>query len=183
MNNDWMIVPNWERFQHYGLARRPLWIKNYITLLHKDDYLDLPFAARGLLHGIWLAYADRDGQLRRSDLASALQGRVIDAHLASLNHAGLILSSASKPLHLSTKEETPPDLVVPPTNIRVVHNQKRERLHDQLLAAARRYAADWHGGTSDAFDAGLDELEHLTGSRLGAGDRYRLWDQAFHHVH
>ena len=86
----WITPANWDRFQHYGHYRRPPWIKNYTSLLHKDDYLDLPLAARGLLHGIWLAYADRDGQLRREDLVSALQGRVIDAHLNSLNDAGLI---------------------------------------------------------------------------------------------
>lgn len=101
----WITIPNWERFQHYGLYRRPPWIKNYTELLRKDEYLDLPFAARGLLHGIWLAYADRDGRLRKADLPATLLGRARDAHLASLNHAGLIDFCASRPLPLSLRQE------------------------------------------------------------------------------
>jgi hypothetical protein len=100
----WITVPNWQRFQHYGLARRPVWIKNHLALLHKDEYLDLPLAARGLLHGIWLSYADRDGRLRESDLPSILLGRARDAHLSSLSHAGLIEFSASRPLSLHLEE-------------------------------------------------------------------------------
>ena len=38
-------------------------------------------------------------------------------------------------------------------------------------------SAYWNGGGSDAFDEGLDELEHLTGARLTATERYDLWDQ------
>lgn len=117
-NQDWIVVPNWERFQHYGLYRRPLWIKNYTELLRKDEYLDQPLAARGLLHGIWLAYADRDGRLRRSDLPATLLGRARDAHLASLNQAGLIEFRASKPLSLSLSKqnsvEPPPRRPPPP---------------------------------------------------------------------
>ena len=102
MSDEWIIVPNWHRFQHYGLARRPTWIKNYPVLLHKDEYTDLPLGARGLLHGIWLAYADRDGRLRRRDIASAIGTRTARAtHTDSLLAAGLIEFSASKPLSLS----------------------------------------------------------------------------------
>ena len=99
----WIVIPNWRRFQHYGAARRPTWIKNYTELLHKDEYLDLPMSARGLLHGIWLAYADRDGRLRSADLPAILLGRARDAHLASLNHAGLVEFSASRPLSLTSE--------------------------------------------------------------------------------
>lgn len=104
-HTSWITVPNWERFQHYGTYRRPPWIKNYTELLRKDEYTDLPLAARGLLHGIWLAYADRDGRLRQSDLPATLLARARDAHLASLNEAGLIAFRASKPLPLSLIEE------------------------------------------------------------------------------
>jgi hypothetical protein len=100
---NWIEIPNWDRFQHYGLHRRPAWIKNYTSLLRKDEYLDLPLAARGLLHGIWLAYADRDGRLRSADLSSVLLARARDAHLAALNDAGLIAFSASRPLNLNSR--------------------------------------------------------------------------------
>lgn len=113
----WIEIPGWDRFQHYGLYRRPLWIKNYTELLRKDEYLDLPLAARGLLHGIWLAYADREGRLRKNDLPAVLLARARDAHLASLNDAGLIAFSASRPLSLNLKPVTPvePDADGKPT--------------------------------------------------------------------
>ena len=58
----WIWIPHWEAddehpgFQHYK-DRDPIWIKNYRWLLADDDYLDLSLAARGLLHGLWLAVA------------------------------------------------------------------------------------------------------------------------------
>ena len=111
----WVVVPNWHRFQHYGMARRPPWIKNYTALLHDDDYLDLTLASRGLLHGIWLAYADRRGHLREGpDLSSTLQAKVLEKTLAPLNHAGLVEFSASKPLDLDLK----------PSNTRAGENPK-----------------------------------------------------------
>jgi len=125
---NWIEIPNWDRFQHYGLYRRPGWIKNYTSLLRKDEYLDLPLAARGLLHGIWLAYADRDGRLRRADLPATLLARARDAHLTSLNDAGLIAFCASKPLPLSlkTEEELSTSLEVPP--VRPPRTNGREEL-------------------------------------------------------
>lgn len=106
--NRWIVVPNWGRFQHYGMARRPPWIKNYTALLHDDEYLDLPLSARGLLHGIWLAYADRKGRIRAGrDMRDTLQlrGRLDHdlLHIASLSHAGFIELSASRPLDLDLK--------------------------------------------------------------------------------
>lgn len=107
MTGRWITVPNWHRFQHYGMARRPPWIKNYTALLHDDDYLDLTLASRGLLHGIWLAYADRRGYVRDGpDLSATLHARVIEKNLEPLNHAGLIDVVASKPLDLDLKTVT-----------------------------------------------------------------------------
>lgn len=105
--DDWITVPHWERFQHYGLSRRPNWIKNYLGLLDKDEYVDLTFSERGILHGIWLAYAARNGHLRVRDLGPALgvQPRPKPRPLSSLNHAGLILLSSSRPLSLIQKEK------------------------------------------------------------------------------
>jgi hypothetical protein len=99
--DEWIVIPNWQRFQHYK-TRNPPWIKNYRELLHKDEYLDLPLAARGLLHGLWLAYAEWDGRLRVSDLGTAM-GHLRDTHgtLGRLNDAGLLDVVASRPLSLS----------------------------------------------------------------------------------
>lgn len=98
----WITVPDWGRFQHYGLARQPIWIKNYTALLHKDEYLELTLAERGVLHGIWLAYAFRRGHvLTGRDLSYTLGVKSHYAHLsrhvAALNHAGFIGLTASRP--------------------------------------------------------------------------------------
>lgn len=106
MNTDWIDVPNWDHFQHYGTSRRPLWIKVYTDLLRKDEYLDLTFAERGMLHGIWLAYADRNGRLRAGDLSAVLHDRARISQVEALNEAGFIGLSASKPLFLNLKEVT-----------------------------------------------------------------------------
>lgn len=122
--DQWIEIPNWHRFQHYR-DRRPLWIKVYLDLLRKDEYMDLPLAARGLLHGIWLAYADWDGQLRVSDLTSALHARCSYAHLELLNHAGLIAFSASRPLSLKYKDIEVSDPKPAPSDTQ--RRQKAER--------------------------------------------------------
>jgi hypothetical protein len=173
----WITIPNWDRFQHYGHYRRPPWIKNYTMLLHKDDYLDLSFAARGLLHGIWLAYADRDGLLRTTDLHPCLHGRVEQPHLESLNHAGLIALSASKPLPLSTKEELRDNSEPQPTSIKAGVTKKQGRLHQELLDRAQQITATWNGGGSDVFDEKISSIEQECRSRLSHLERERLWDQ------
>jgi hypothetical protein len=67
------------------------------------------------------------------------------------------------------------------TNPRANAKRDKQRRRTELLAAAERFAHDWNDGTSEAFDEGLDELEHLYATRLDSGDRYRLWDKALTH--
>ena len=101
----WITIPNWDEFQHYR-DRRPYWIKNYTALLHKDEYTDLHVITRGLLHWIWLAYADQDGRLRTNDALDVLPMRMRRdykvRHLIALRQAGFIEFSASKPVSLSS---------------------------------------------------------------------------------
>lgn len=139
MTARWIIVPNWERFQHYGLARRPNWIKNYTALLRKDEYLDQPLAARGLLHGIWLAYADREGRVRETDLPATLLARARGAHLDSLNDAGLIAFSASKPLPLNLKEIEQCAEPEPPTA-----DRRRQRAEAWITNGIAGYVPESH---------------------------------------
>ncbi len=98
----WIVIPRWDGptgFQHYS-DRDPKWIKNYRDLLSKDEYLELTFVQRGILHGLWLEYAAANRQLRDSTLTLSrrLGGRVTRASLDALNHAGFIEYSASRPL-------------------------------------------------------------------------------------
>jgi hypothetical protein len=112
----WIVIPNWGRFQHYG-KRRPIWVKNYTALLHKDEYLDLTLAQRGLLHGIWLAYAECNGQLKASRLHSWVSPKTRLRHLEQLEQAGFIQLSASPEVEVDknrvvsegSKQETPVD--------------------------------------------------------------------------
>lgn len=98
MDEGWIVIPNWDKFQHYK-DRRPPWIKTYVDLLHRDEYLDLTPRRRSILHDLWITYAERDGLVRhRTATLSRLFGhRVMSADLKALNQAGFIEIVASKP--------------------------------------------------------------------------------------
>ena len=89
-------IVNWDRYQH-GSRSAP-WIKNYKDLLHKDEYLGLSGHQRGILHGLWLAYATSGRQLSDNTLTLSRQLglRVLTRDIESLNHAGFLIVSASK---------------------------------------------------------------------------------------
>jgi hypothetical protein len=135
MSEQWIIIPGWDKFQHYP-DRDPLWIKNYRALLTDEDYLGLPEGTRAVLHGLWLAYASSDGQLRLDtrSLSSRLRLRVTKLQLERLNHAGWIEFAASKPLALArararSQEETrqDPPKKVPKKNRRRVTGWRQVR--------------------------------------------------------
>jgi hypothetical protein len=135
-------------------------------LLQDPDYRDLTPAERGLLHGIWLAYAQADGELRTGSLHDACSMRTGTLQLFSLNQAGFIEFSASKPLAQRQRQrQKPPNPLV--------DNSGKE-----LLRRALDLAADWQGGTSESFDEQLDALERDLHAQLPLGQRYRLWDEA-----
>lgn len=100
---NWIVIPNWhggkEGFQHYK-DRDPKWIKNYTRLLSSDTYLGLSGHRRGIIHGLWLAYASSNCQLRvdTASLSRRLSLRVTMSDLVSLSDAGFLGFSASKPL-------------------------------------------------------------------------------------
>jgi hypothetical protein len=96
VHDGWIVVPNWDKFQHYR-DRKPPWIKTYGSLLHKDEYLDLKPTSRALLHGIWLAYAQTDGVIRAHHLQKVIGMRFKSEHLQALIDAGFVRLRASKP--------------------------------------------------------------------------------------
>ena len=98
----WLVVVNWERFQHYS-DRDPPWVKNYVALLHKDEYVQLSAHRRAILHGVWMAYASAHGVLRGDTrtLTRRLALKVTTRDLDALNEAGFVEFSASKPLALA----------------------------------------------------------------------------------
>jgi hypothetical protein len=76
----WIEIPRWDDFQHYKRRDAP-WIKAYLRLLDDDDYLSLTTEQRGVLHGLWLAYARSNGELAADTkrLSRRLSGRVTKA--------------------------------------------------------------------------------------------------------
>jgi len=95
----WIVVRNWERFQHYS-TRVPPWIKVYTELLHDEAFLGLTPNRRALLLGLWLEYASSRRAIPEdtASISSRLRQRVVSADLEALAHAGFIAFRASKTL-------------------------------------------------------------------------------------
>lgn len=105
-------VMGWADFQHYkrreGKAvTRPHFIKNYISLLHKDEYRQLTGHQRGVLHGLWILYAASGCQvaLNTRSLTSQLGLRVTTELLQSLSDAGFIRFYSREALAQKREEE------------------------------------------------------------------------------
>jgi hypothetical protein len=92
--NEWIVVPNWDKFQHY-IDRDPVWIKVYTELNSRDDFLELTPSGRGLLLTIWLEYARSRGRLRAKTVLLLCGPHSRYAHLKPLVDAGYIQLSAS----------------------------------------------------------------------------------------
>lgn len=105
MTERWIVIPKWEEFQHYK-DRDPKWIKAWCRLLSDDDYMSLSFHLRGVLHSLWMAYASANGQLLDTpqSLHRQLGHRVMRRDVESLNHAGFIGFSGTKPAQIRTPE-------------------------------------------------------------------------------
>lgn len=105
MNDDrWIIVPNWDKFQHYT-DREPIWIKVYTELNSDDAWGDLSDSERGLLVTIWIEYARARGTLKVSKVPSKVGQKSRKGQLERLNDAGFIRIVASKPLALTRSRE------------------------------------------------------------------------------
>ena len=100
----WIVVPNWNRFQHYT-DRNPPWVKLYTELNRRDDWRALRYSDRGLVCSIWSEYGVANGHLRARDLGSRLGQRVDSRALVRLSDAGFLTISASKPLALARSRE------------------------------------------------------------------------------
>jgi hypothetical protein len=100
----WIVVPNWETFQHYG-DRTPPWIKVYTELNSNGAWCDLSDAERGLLVSIWIEYARSRGVLSTTKVPSKVGQRSRKRQFERLNDAGFIQLSASKPLALARSRE------------------------------------------------------------------------------
>lgn len=92
----WIVVRNWDKFQHYRDRWVP-WIKFYTEILHDPAYTRLPVGTRLTLCHIWLEYASTRAQLPLDSawLSRQFSHRVTSIQLETLNHAGFIEFSSS----------------------------------------------------------------------------------------
>jgi hypothetical protein len=174
--DDWIIVRNWERFQHYHDRPQPQWVKVYTSLLHDPKFLELSMGARGLLVTIWMAFGTEKGTIRVQDVSHFAHKRVSNVQLISLNHAGFIHFSASKPL------DTNVELEVEDKELKGEPVEKQEpvvrRREDEpsLMSEAFELVSQWAGGTSEEFVEMLDRLERNRRATLRESERTHLWD-------
>jgi len=103
-DEQWIIVRNWDKFQHYK-DRSPAWVKLHLELAHNESWRRLTLAERGLLCSIWIEYAASRGVIPRTKLASILQGYARDRQVESLCEAGFIELVAIKPLALARSRD------------------------------------------------------------------------------
>jgi len=104
----WISIPNWDKFQH-GHKRTHPWIRLYLELNSKDEWLSLTTAERGLLVTIWMEYARSNRALRVQKVRSLCASCARDKHFESLNQAGFIQLCDSKPSRARAREEVSKD--------------------------------------------------------------------------
>lgn len=201
----WIVVRNWDRFQHYS-DRSPTWIKSYTSQLHDPDYLGLSSHVRGVLEGIRLAYASSNGQLllNTRSLSAQLALRVMTRDLESLIRAGFIEVSASRPLALrypreETETETEKKKSSPPTpprsggsrangtnpraQVLALDAATKVARHDAMLAETRIRAEQWSETRTDLLHDRLDEIERDYGSTFSDQERDALIDAHLERVY
>jgi hypothetical protein len=100
---DWVVIPNWEKFQHRADRSLP-WLKLYIELEGRDDWRQLSLAARGLLVCIWIEYRRSKGQLRTSDIPGRVAQKVPRRTLNSLVEAGFVALVDTQPAQVATAQ-------------------------------------------------------------------------------
>lgn len=196
----WIVVRNWDRFQHYK-DREPPWIKDYTEQLDDPAYLELTGIQRAALQGIRLKYAASRRQVLNDTalLSRQLNMRITRETLDALNHAGFIEFSASKPLADCKQNASVPrareeqDAMHKDLQSSSTSTQDREDLpFEKELAATRLLAAigATNGTTREALEryelppaawyAAAEELEHKAGVRNRAGyvvTMFRTWKQ------
>lgn len=90
-------VRNWDKYQNPDVTRgkstRAPWIKDHLSQLNDEEWLELGYADRGLLESLRLQYAANRGRGlldSTANLARTLGQRVYRSQLERLNDAGFI---------------------------------------------------------------------------------------------
>jgi hypothetical protein len=153
MSERYIWIRNWHKFQHYGNHRTPPWIKSYIELLSDDHYLNLSHHQRGVLHGLWLAFASSRRQLilDTRSLSRRLNGRVTTQQLEALIDAGFIEVIASNVLAERLQDASPEQ--------NREEDIKKKQTEQEILPDVRSVN---HQAALDRLTAVLDEVDANT---------------------
>jgi hypothetical protein len=107
-SRDWIVVVNWDRFQHYK-DRWPVWIKLYTELESKPEWVELELADQGLLVRIWMRYAMASGRLHVRVIHRLMPPhstiRALRVRLDRLENLGFIRLQAARPLAQRREEK------------------------------------------------------------------------------
>jgi hypothetical protein len=137
----WIIVPKWDKFQHYT-DRDPLWIKVYTELGSNPDFCDLTAASRGVLLTVWVEFARSRGQLKLSRVLDQIPNKGLTKSLESLSDAGFILLSAIKPLALTRSREKKERREDSAENTNTRKSEKQKPVDERVFARPDKVCPD-----------------------------------------
>lgn len=167
-------IRNWGRYQHHKNRAVP-WIKDYARQLSDDEYRDLSFHQRGLLHDLRLEYLRTQGRGIRDTTATLtrrLGQRVMRRDVEALSDAGLIeLSSRQtlEPVYARIEESREENPLTPfteePKNAQTAKVGEPLVLLDEVKAKRGRKRDELFEAVIDAL--GMDAAE-ITTSQRGA---------------
>jgi hypothetical protein len=132
-----------------------------------------------------MLFGNEMGTIRVQDVSHFVHKRISKVQLVSLNHAGFITFSASKPLALEVEVEEEKEVVPTPVdNSTSPYGPivRRPRNEPALLSQAFEIVNNWEGGPSQDLDELLDALERKLSGKLKLSERARLWDHARNHI-
>ena len=117
MSERYIVIPNWDDFQHYKDKTRPAWIKLYPRLLRHDEFLNLTPTERMALVGIWMLYAESARRIAvdTAKLTRSLNQRITKNTLQRLNEAGFIEFCSRDALDAVISREEKRRIETPPT--------------------------------------------------------------------
>lgn len=103
MTGKWIVIPKWEKFQHYA-DRAPIWIKVQTDLNRTDKWRRLSMAERGLVVCLWIEYAASNGLLRTSDVPGRIGQKIPSRTWDAIWDAGFVEFTASRPQALRSQD-------------------------------------------------------------------------------
>lgn len=136
MSEEWIIVNDWARFQHYK-DRNPKWIKLYTQILDNQDFDLLTPAQQIVLVKLWLLYARRNQVVPKNTryLSQKLGQRVRSDTLDTLKDQGWISFTDKEPTPSNEFREWPSRYIDKDTRARILTRDN----HCCTICDSKRY--------------------------------------------